>query len=117
MQERAFVELAALGEECGAPGWDGYGADAVNAGAIANARRFIEALPTRTPTPQIGADPDGAVTMEWHKAKNRTVSISIGLDNVLHYAAVVGSMRRFGTEMFDGKVPATILGLIQETLS
>ena len=117
MRECAFVELAALEEECGAPGWDGYGAEAINAGAIAAARKFIEALPARTPTPQIGADPDGAVTMEWYKAKNRTVSISMGLDNVVHYAAVVGSMRRFGTEILMDNVPANILDLIHETLA
>jgi len=106
------AHLAAIAAECAAPNWDGYGAIPVIPVTIAHAHRFLDALPADVPAPQVGAEPDGHVTLEWHRAARRTLSVSISPEGELHYAALLGSAKAFGTEEFSGEVPQIILDLI-----
>ena len=70
-------ELQTVWESCSTPDWDGYGALAVSQEALLNGRRFLESLPQELPTPSIGAEPDGALTLEWHYSDRRTLSVSV----------------------------------------
>jgi hypothetical protein len=107
-----FDQLDEVAEECGSPNWDGYHAAPVTLDAFRQAYLFLEALPLGTPPPSVGAEPDGHVTVEWHDSRGRTLSVSVSADGQLHYAAVIGSNKAYGTEVFFGEVPATILHLI-----
>jgi len=94
------------------PGWDGYGADAVTAEAVADARVFAEAIDSSLLVPDIGAEPDGALTFEWHRSARLTLSKSIHGFGVLHYAALLGTERICGTEAFRARMPAVLRDLI-----
>jgi hypothetical protein len=106
-----FEELAELAEECQEPNWDGYGADAIDDDAVREAGRFLRGLPMGFPRPSLGVEPDGHVTFEWHASPRRTLSVSISPDGMLHYSALIGTSRRFGTEPFLGQCPTVILDL------
>jgi hypothetical protein len=107
-------ELPEVWQECSEPDWDAYNALPVAWETYENARRFLLALPLGIPAPSIGAEPDGHLTFEWHRAPRRTLSVSITPDEQLHYAALLGPGRTCGSEPFFGEVPKTILGLIRD---
>ena len=107
--KRRIEEIA---EECSVPDWDGYGANAVMAVAVADARAFAEALDPTLPVPEVGAEPDGALTFEWHRSARQTLSVSVSGFGVLHYAAFLGTERVCGTETFRARMPQVLSDLI-----
>ena len=74
----ALTELDAVFDECADPNWDGRGAAPVACATYGRAREFIEALPPEVPVPDIGAEPDGCITVEWYSQTKCLLSISIG---------------------------------------
>jgi hypothetical protein len=112
----AFMEalegLASIQAQCSRPNWDGFGAEPVRQETIWAAYRFLEALPYGLPVPTVGAEPDGQITLEWHRSPRRTVSISVASDDNLHYSALFGPNKQYGTEVFFGEAPKAILDLI-----
>ncbi|MBI3860672.1 MAG: hypothetical protein HY290_02120 [Planctomycetia bacterium] len=106
-------ELATVWGQCQTPNWDGFGALPVSAETLRNAYQFLEALPPGIPSPSVGAEPDGDLTLEWHRSPRRTLSISVSPTGDLHFAALFGSSRYYGTEVFFGDVPDGILDLIR----
>ena len=86
-------ELATVWEECRNPNWDGFDALPVTQDALRNAYLFLESLPLGYPRPSISAEPDGELTLEWHRSPRRTLSISVTPDGYLHYAALLGPNR------------------------
>lgn len=108
----ASEELSSVAEECAATGWDGYAAIPIERETIWQAERFLKALPLGMPAPAVSAEPDGHVTFEWYKSPRRVMSVSISQEGELHYAALLGSRKNYGTEPFFGKVPSEIQRLI-----
>lgn len=108
----AFDELYQTYVECRDPNWDGYGALPVSEATYQLAYQFLEALPLGTPPPSFGAEPDGHLTLEWHRSPQWTLSISVSPEGELHYAALLGIRKAYGTEPFFGDVPKTIRDLI-----
>jgi len=113
----ATQELHTVAEECGSPDWDSYGATAVGRETLRQAFRFLAALPLGMPAPSVGAEPDGHITFEWYHSPKHTLSVSIGSEGELHYAALLGLRKTFGSEPFFGEVPQTILGLVHRVVS
>lgn len=113
----SLTELYQVFDECRQANWDGYGAAPVSARAFQLASEFLEALPLGTSAPSIGAEPDGHLTLEWHRSPRRTLSVSVSPDGELHYAALIGTSKHYGTEPFYGEVPKTIAELIQLVVS
>src|SRR5205807_2411094 len=109
---KVFEELLKTFEECLQPNWDGYGAQSVREETYQLAYRVLAALPLGTPVPSIGAEPDGQITVEWHRSPQRTMSVSISPDGDWYYAALLGSARTCGTEPFIGAVPKVVADLI-----
>jgi hypothetical protein len=107
-----FEELFKTFEACRQPNWDGYGARPVREETFHLAHQFLTVLPLSIPLPSIGAEPDGHITVEWYRAPQRTLSVSISPDAELHYAALLGSDKTFGTEAFTGAVPKVVADLI-----
>ena len=107
-----FEELLKTFEECRKPNWDGYGAQPVREETYDLAHQFLTALPLSTPVPSIGAEPDGHITVEWHRSPQRTVSVSISPDGELHYAALLGAERICGTETLRARMPTVLSDLI-----
>jgi len=112
-----FGELLKAFEECREPNWDGYGAQPVPEETYHLAHQFLAALPLSPPLPSIGAEPDGQITVEWHRSPQRTVSVSISSDGELHFAALLGSAKTYGTEPFTGAVPKVVADLIHRVMA
>lgn len=107
-----FEELLKTSEECRDPNWDGYGAQPVSEETYRLAHQLLAALPLSTPLLSIGAEPDGHITVEWYRSPQRTLSVSIGPDGNLHYAALLGTERVCGTETFRARMPQVLSDLI-----
>lgn len=112
--ESALSELNETRIEAARPGWDGYGAKPVNFDAYLYARRFLEALPTTAPAPEVSADPDGEVSLDWVFGPRRALTLSIGANGRCSYAWMRGKRTSRGTEWIDDEVPTNILGALAE---
>jgi hypothetical protein len=109
---KMMEELSGIAHECAIPGWDGYSAKAAHPDTIALALNFIQSLPLDVTMPSASAEPDGHISLEWHRSVRWTFSISISPDGYLHYSALLGASTVHGCEPFFGDVPASILNLI-----
>jgi hypothetical protein len=112
-RQSVLQELVSVAEECSQPGWDGHQAEAVSQETYRRAYVFIEAFPAEMPLPTVGAEPDGHLTLEWHRNPRRTLSVSISPSGELHYSALVGPSSAYGTEFFLGDVPQSLLELVR----
>lgn len=107
-----FNELFSVAEDCRNANWDGQGALAVCEESYRTAYRFLEALPLGTVAPEVGVEPDGEITLEWYYSPRRTLSISFSKNGDLHYAALIGASKTYGTEPYFGNVPKIIMDLV-----
>lgn len=103
--------------ECRLPNWDGFGAAAVSRETLERAHRFLDSLPPGFSPTSVGAEPDGHVTLEWHRSARRTFSVSVTADGELHYAGLFGPNRSYGSERFIDAVPEIILTMIRRVLA
>ncbi len=115
-QNKMIIQLDEIFSEFSSEGWDGYGAAPVTSETLLNARNLINCLPNNIPSPEIGAEPDGHVTLEWYRNPRRIVSVSVSPEGNLHYAALIGASRYFGTEPFLGEIPLIIRDLINKVV-
>lgn len=106
-------ELGTVWEECRRANWDGFDSLPVDNDTLRNTYVLLESFPLGYPGPSIGAEPDGCLTLEWHRSTRRTLSVSVAPDGNLHYAALLGPNRVYGTEAFFGEVPESVLDLIR----
>jgi hypothetical protein len=117
-RDRLFQVLASQAEDCANEGWDGHGAMPVTLETYRAAYRFAESLPASAPSPSVGAEPDGHLTLEWYRNPSRVLSLSIGPEGELSYAALLGeTSRRTGSERFEQEVPRDLLHLIDEVFA
>ena len=101
-------ELPQVWSEVSLPDWDGYGALPVERSAFEHAADFVRGLPIGTPMPEVGAEPDGHLTLEWYRAPRRILSLSFAPDGSLHYAALSGPSDHRGS-IAPGGSPRSIL--------
>ncbi|MEK6749542.1 MAG: hypothetical protein AABY83_10095 [Pseudomonadota bacterium] len=116
MAKGTFDELAEVFANCRQPNWDGYDALPVDIRTFEIAQEFLKKLPLGIRAPSIGAEPDGHITMEWHRSLRKTLSVSISPKGELHFAELFGFDKKFGTKMFIGAVPEEIVGAIHKVM-
>jgi len=109
----AFRDLCTVVDESRFPNWDGYGAVPVSEQAFILACHFLRTMTLGSPSPEVGIEPDGDITFEWHRSAYRTLSVSVSPSGDLNYSALIGPNRVFGTEAFLGDIPQPILDLIR----
>lgn len=107
-RERLLDELDDLCAEASQPGWDGYGARPVNTDACDFAKTFIRALPTTAPLPELSADPDGEVSLDWFFGDRRVLSVSVGPTGRCTFAWLLGQRSTRGTDWIEDEIPASI---------
>ncbi|MFP4381330.1 MAG: hypothetical protein ACLFUS_12585 [Candidatus Sumerlaeia bacterium] len=112
-KRKILDELSSVFEESCKAGWDGQEAIPVSSETLRLAEIFLLALPDDLPFPSPGAEPDGQITFEWYTSKSRIISISIDPQSKLHYAALIGPSKAYGTERFYDQIPEGILRLIR----
>ena len=113
----AIEELRGVEEECKSVGWDGHRAAPVEQETVQQAERFLSASPLGMAAPSVSAEPDGHITFEWYKSPHRTLSVSVSPEGDLHYAALLGYRKKYGTEPFFGEIPLDILNLVRRVVS
>jgi hypothetical protein len=119
-EERLQVvdDLNGLFVECSEHDWDGYGALPVQKESFLMALSFNELLPENVPCPGVSVDPDGDVVFEWADWDMLTdgmdcVSISMGSDGILYYAAIENDQTFGGTVPWNlTTIHPMILGLL-----
>lgn len=93
-----FQQLDEVFEECSSEGWDGERAKPISVEVLRCARRFLSSFPLGMEAPEVGAEPDGAITLEWYRSPNKVISISINPDGWMYYAALIGTSKRHGAD-------------------
>ena len=108
-------ELWALARSHSEAGWDGGEAMPADRQAIVRACAFIRALPDGCEMPEVGVDPDGAVTLDWMVSRHRMLSISVaGNSDRLAYAWLDGTDRGNAVAKFDrDTVPIRLMQAIR----
>ncbi len=117
-RQKVFQALAAQSETCAQHNWDSHGAEPVTLDTYRCAYRFLECLPPGVPMPEVGAEPDGHLTLEWYRTPSRVLSVSISPEGELNYAALLGdTSRRTGSEKFRNEAPPDLLHLIRRVFA
>ena len=109
-----FQQLDEIFEECFSGGWDGDRAKPISTDVLQAAQTFLKSFPLGIEAPEIGAEPDGAITLEWYRSLNRVISISINPGGWLYFAAIIGAARRHGADFALFGVSKDLLRLILE---
>jgi len=106
-------DLHALEAECSDEGWDGQDARAISSASIELVARLLKGLAVGTNRLSLGVDANGWVTMAWHHSPRWTLSVSVTGDGWLHYAALLGSERHFGTVAMGDRLPSVVATLAE----
>jgi len=96
-----FDQLLDLYDECSLPEWDGADAVPVARESLNAAGCFLLSLPRDFPMPEVTADAQGEIHLEWYASPRRILTISFGA-TALHYAG------RFGTSTTRGSEPVAV---------
>jgi hypothetical protein len=116
-KSNAISELWAMATECAQEGWDGGDAMPLDPDAIARAIELIRALPGYLPLPEFAPEPDGAVSLDWIRSRNRLLSVSVNAGGRLAFAWLDGTDRGHGVVRFvEGLVPARLIDAIAEIM-
>jgi len=95
--------------ECSQPDWDGYGAAPASELSMGWARQVLAAFPSTLGVPDIAFEPDGDAGLEWWLGPDRVLSVSVGRNGELRYAARLNAVRVIGTEMFADGLPKRLV--------
>ena len=93
-----FQQLYEVFKECSSGGWDGDKAKPISVEVLQDAIKFLYSFPLGIDAPEVGAEPDGAITLEWYRSPNKVVSISINPDGWVYWAALIGISRQHGVD-------------------
>lgn len=74
----------------------------VPARAVQNALHLMGALPICCPTPAVGIEPDGAISLDWAIAPDTVISLSISESEQVPFAWLRGSNHACGVGKIDG---------------
>jgi len=106
--DRVLAELDEVHLEASREGWDGYGALPLNPASYDFVIRFLNALPAAAPLPEVGADADGEVSLDWVFGERKALSVSIGPTGRCTFAWMLGQSTSRGTVWIDDEIPAQI---------
>jgi hypothetical protein len=107
--ERVLTELGEVCAEASKEGWDGYGARPLDPASYDFAIRFLNALPTYAPLPEVSADIDGEIALDWIFGQRKALTVSIGPTGRCTYAWMLGQSTNRGTDWIDDEIPANIV--------
>ena len=104
----AQVEIDLAFKNAQVDDWDGLGSAAVEPNTHAYASYFWSLLPSRTPMPDIWADRDSEICLEWDMGPRRVFSVCVGRDGTLTFAALFGHRKNNGVEHIEEALPETV---------
>lgn len=115
-KKEILQKLDEVFKECSLDGWDGLNAEHVSEGTLRIAKSFLKSFPLGIESPDVGAEPDGAITLEWYKSSNNVISFSINPDGTLSYAAIIGYKKKYGSDSACVPISEDLLRLIVQVM-
>ena len=116
-KSKAISKLWQLANECSENNWDDYGSAQIQRSTVSNAVEFIRSLPDKIALPEVAPEPDGSISMDWIKSRNRVFSISLNNQRTFPYAWLDGVERGHGVAVFDrGGISQRILSGISSVM-
>ncbi|MFZ4774521.1 MAG: hypothetical protein ACOYM3_04115 [Terrimicrobiaceae bacterium] len=113
---QTIFKLSELMRECSHSGWDGYDAPAISFLTASNALEFIRTIPLGVPLPEISATSAGDITFEWAQTPRQIVTVAIGENGEVHYAALNALRKTFGSYPMDSTFEPVLSDLIETVL-
>jgi len=110
-------QIEELYQDCAKANWDGYNAKPACRSLRKTVEKFLNALPTTISDPEINADPDGEISLDWCERPTKVFSISIGKRGRLSYAALDGQRKTHGVEFFQKDIPDNLIALLTAFLA
>jgi hypothetical protein len=92
--------------------WDGESGEPMQAATYANARAFLQSLPTELSEPDISVYPAGEVAFEWLLSPSYVATVTLSSHGVIHYAGLFGNSKTYGTESFTNGVPEAVVNTV-----
>lgn len=108
----AINALLDLDPRCREKNWNGDGADPISEAAFQEARTFLLKLPTTLPLPEVIAEPDGYIGLEWYTHKRQLYAVSFNGKGALSCSGLFGQSKTYGTWYMDDGIPSEILRTI-----
>lgn len=95
-------KLISISKERSHENWDGYDASPINYHALENAISFSMKLPKDIAIPEVTAEPDGEIALEWYGKGGSVFSISFGETKVISFAGLFSDGKKvYGTDNVD----------------
>jgi hypothetical protein len=113
-RELAISRLDEVRAEASYQGWDGYGAKPMDPSAYLYAVLFLNTLPTTAPLPEISADSDGEVSLDWLFGERKALTLSVGPTGRCSFAWMIGQTTQRGTDWIDDEIPASIVFALRQ---
>lgn len=109
-REDAKNAIIDLFRECREAGADGYGSSPADPASFRLAYELLGALPPDLPSPDVGMDPDGEASLEWHHSAGWTFGVSVGGHGVLYCSGLLGDAEVAArARVAPGEVPADVV--------
>lgn len=99
-----LFDLHEVFKECSVGGWDGESSQPISEEVFRRTRDFINWLYLSSfflndkkdmKNPDIGAEPDGSITLEWYNSPDEVMSLSVCPDGYIYWAELIcGEGRR-----------------------
>lgn len=104
-------------ERCSVEGWDGADAEPISWEACKSAERFINLLPNEIVAPDIVAEADGQIALDWQKGEDRIFSIGFE-GTAVNFAGYFGEKRRVrGRDVIEDEIPDAISSILETYFS
>jgi hypothetical protein len=116
-RQSTLSALDALAEASDRDDWDDFGSSAVEPSTYEYARSFVRMLNIRSPAPEVSVDADGEIAFEWDNGPRRVLSVSVGRDGTLSYAALLGWNKSYGTARLAETLPWEIVHNLERVTS
>ncbi|MCY3879092.1 MAG: hypothetical protein OXF74_07930 [Rhodobacteraceae bacterium] len=98
------AQIEELLSTAGSDNWDGENAQAVSEETVKVALEVAGKLPANIKDPDVAATPHGEVDFDWMASRDAMLTISIGSDGTLAWAALFGEFKSRGTAPWTGKL-------------
>jgi hypothetical protein len=96
--------------------WNGEGADPIPAVAFEEADKFLCKLPHDLPLPEVIAEPDGYLGLEWYANKRLLYVVSFNGQGAYSCSGLIGQTKVSGTYYIDDGIPSEILRIISRII-
>ena len=112
-----FKELSDAYQEAMQDNWDSYGAKGITLNTLYESERFLAALPSFIPKPDIAVEPTGDIAFIWQRDADHILALSLSGDNLIYFAGKNGiSDKTHGQRIFNDAIPKLLIEEIRQVM-